>query len=176
MYREPYNKAFRYLCGLYQQDHAQCKHNTVDGPLATHFLLGCVRQRLFDSDLRAALRSRIRLLAEQERRQDNLDLAIASRRSFLQGVRLRRERVGRNLALAEGPEQYQAIVSVFNELKIEENKVENEIRDLERQSKPSDLDEEVERALARLDHMADQSSQTKDFGEIGLLFKEINAR
>ncbi len=47
MYRQPYNGAFRYTCGLYQQSHGQqCRHNHVDGMLATRFTLSCIRQKL----------------------------------------------------------------------------------------------------------------------------------
>jgi len=47
MYRIPYGKTFRYGCGCYQQSHgAACDHNCVDGPTASRFLLGCLRQRL----------------------------------------------------------------------------------------------------------------------------------
>lgn len=47
MYRIPYGKTFRYGCGCYQQSHgAACDHNYVDGPTASRFLLGCLRQRL----------------------------------------------------------------------------------------------------------------------------------
>ena len=61
LYRQPYQDSFRYLCGLYQQSHgAQCKHNHIDGILATRFVLGCVRQRLLAPALRAKLEQKLR--------------------------------------------------------------------------------------------------------------------
>src|SRR5207302_35645 len=56
LYRQPYNGSFRYLCGLYQQSHgAECKHNLVAGPVATQFVLGCVRQRVLAPAFRSKL-------------------------------------------------------------------------------------------------------------------------
>jgi hypothetical protein len=121
MYRQPYNGSFRYLCGFYQQSHgARCKHNHVDGLVATQFLLGCVRQRLLAPALRARLEQKLRTIAERERVRTLPDSALAAQQAALAAGRARREQPGKNLAFADGPDQHRAVATVFEDLKKQE--------------------------------------------------------
>src|SRR5207249_334153 len=88
MYRQPYNQRFRYLCGLYQQSHgAECKHNCIDGLLATRFLLSCLRQRILAPSLRAKLVQKLRAIAERELSSQSAEESFARTRAALAEVR-----------------------------------------------------------------------------------------
>jgi hypothetical protein len=178
LYRQPYQSSFRYVCGLYQQSHgAQCKHNHVDGVLATRFVLGCVRQRLFAPTLRNRLEQKLRTLAARERSPVRSEAALSSKRAALASVRSKRERVGENLALAEGPEQYRAVAAVFEQLRQQEHALGLEVHRLEQLvGRKDDLDAEVAAALGVLDRLRGQVSNGQNMGSIGQLFHELPAR
>ena len=178
LYRQPYQQAFRYVCGLYQQSHgAQCKHNHVDGLVATRFLLGCIRQRLGTPARRQKLEQKLRELAQRERMTPGPDAALAAQRTALAAVRMQCQRAGQNLALAEGPEQYRAIATVFEQLKLQEKALEAEVGQLEqRAGARRDLDAEVAAALAGFDRLADLAAAPHDLGGLAQLFQKLNAR
>jgi hypothetical protein len=178
MYRQPYQDSFRYLCGLYQQSSgAKCHHNHVDGLTATRFLLGCVRQRLLAPKLKAGMEQRLRAIAERERTRARPDADLVARQAALAAVRDQRERAGKNLALAEGPEQYRAVAAVFEQLQKQEKALENEVRQLEQVvGQVPDIDAEVSAALVGLDRMADLAANPSDLGGVGQLFRQLNAR
>lgn len=179
LYRQPYGKSFRYLCGLYQQSHgAQCKHNHVDGLAATRFLLGCVRQRLLAPTLRTRLEQKLRAIAAREQSQQRPAEALPSKQAALAAVRRKRERVGQNLALAEDAEQYRAIAAVFEQLQKEERSLEKEVRQLEQlNGELTDLDAEVTAALAGLDRLTAVAQEaSSNLGAVGQLFQQLNAR
>ncbi len=80
MYRVPDADSFRYKCGLYQQSHGQqCDHNHVDGPMATSFILGCIRQRLVSLNLVTKLKARLQQLAAAELQQDRAQVQWISK-------------------------------------------------------------------------------------------------
>lgn len=119
MYREPYNGAFRYKCGLYQQSHGQqCRHNHVDGLLATKFTLSCLRQKL------------LKLLPQVEQRLRDFAAASAANTPVkteadgitIELVTLQEELkiVSSNLARAKSDAQYQAVSTQFDQLKARE--------------------------------------------------------
>jgi hypothetical protein len=178
LYRQPYQGSFRYLCGLYQQSHgAQCKHNHIDGMLATRFVLGCVRQRLLAPALRARLEQKLRTLAEREGSPGQSESALVAKRSALAAVRGKRDRAGENLALAEGPEQYRAVASVFEELRRQEQALAGEVRRLEQLAgQRNDADGDVAAALRVLDRLGEQASACQDLGSVGQLFGQLQAR
>lgn len=178
LYRQPYQSSFRYLCGLYQQSHgAQCKHNHVDGVLATRFVMGCVRQRLLAPSLRARLEQKLRALAEREQSPGQSEAALSSKRAALASVRNKRQRAGENLALAEGPEQYRAVAAVFEQLRQQEQALAVEVHRLEQLvGKKSDTDSEVAAALGVLDRLGEQASVRADLSSIGQLFHQLPAR
>jgi len=119
MYRQPYKDSFRYACGLYQQSHgAACKHNTIDGLLATRFLLACIRQRILTTVFRARLRKAIEeiAVAEQAQSQPTHDAATVLEASLVE-VRRKRELAKGNMALATTPDQFQAVSKIFEQLR-----------------------------------------------------------
>jgi hypothetical protein len=178
MYRQPYQTSFRYLCGLYQQSHgAKCRHNHVDGLVATRFLLGCIRQRLMAPPLKSKLEQKLRAIAERERSRISPDAELNAKRAMLAAERAKRERAGQNLALAEGPDQFQTVAAVFEQLKQKEKVLEAEIRQLEHPAGENrDVDAEVDAALAGLDRMAALAAAPHDLGGVGQLFRQLNAR
>ena len=178
LYRQPYNVSFRYLCGLYQQSHgAECKHNLVGGPVATQFVLGCVRQKVLAPAFRSKLEAKIREIAERELGGPRPDQGLASKRAALAEVCRRRERAARNMAMAEDQTQYHAIAAVFDQLKREEQALEADLRKLEQEVAPAfDIEAEVGAALAALDEMADLATDPSNLGAIGELFRRLNVR
>jgi len=144
MYRIPYGKTFRYGCGCYQQSHgAACDHNYVDGPTASRFLLGCLRQRLLWptlltidllmfaqvshrlSYLEVSPRianvnkpqQRLRQLAANVQDNQQPDQTLARLRAELAQVKSELSTVSGNMARAKTDAQYEAISTVFEELK-----------------------------------------------------------
>ena len=178
MYRQPYLKSFRYMCGLYQQSHgAKCKHNCVDGLLAMRFLLGCVRQRLWSPGLCAKLEQKLRAIAERELGRSQADTVVTAKQAARTAVRVKRERTEQNLALAETPDQYRAVAKIFEQLKQQEKALEIEVRQLEGVTrKVQDVDAEVTTVLPVLECMAELAAGNHDLGGVARLFQQLNAR
>jgi hypothetical protein len=178
LYRQPYSGSFRYLCGLYQQSHgAACRHNLVDGPTATRFLLGCVRQRVLTPSFRAKLETKLRAIAARELGSPRPDQAVETKRAALAETRRKRERAAQNLALAEDETQYKAVAAVFDQLKREEAVLETELLQAEQAARPAvDAEAEVAAALGALDRMGELAADPTNLGAIGELFWRLNAR
>ncbi len=178
MYRQPYGDGFRYLCGLYQQSHgAECRHNHVDGLLATGFLLGCIRQRLLTPHFRLKLERRLRELAERDRSSERHDRDIKAKRVALAELRRKRSQVERNLALAETQEQYRAIAGVFDQVSQEEKTLTLELEHADQSVKVMpDLETDIAAALGEFDRLAQLAADTDKLGAIGELFRHLNAR
>jgi hypothetical protein len=178
MYRHPYQQSFRYLCGLYSQSHAtQCRHNHVDGPLATRFLLSCIRQRLLTPGFRSRLERRIRQLADRNRDQDGKRSVATTTRAALAELTRKRDRIAMNLALAENPEQHKAIATIFDQVSHEEKDLEFQLREAEKSVKNTpDLENVISAALEDFDHLADLAANDTDLGAAGEVFRQLNAR
>ncbi len=178
MYRQPYQDSFRYQCGLYQQSHgSKCRHNCVDGLVATRFLMGCVRQRLTAPPLKAKLEQKLRAIAERERTRTSSDADLVAKRAQLATERAKRERVGQNLAHAEGLDQYRAVAAVFEQIKRNEGSLEAEVRQLEQiAGKTQDIDAQVAAALGCLDRLTDLAAAPHGLASAGRLFRQLNAR
>jgi len=178
LYRQPYNGSFRYLCGLYQQSHgAECKHNLVGGPVATQFVLGCVRQKVLAPAFRSKLEAKIREIAERELGGPRPDQGLAARRAALAEAGRKKERAAQNMALAEDQSQYRAVATVFEQLRREEQRLDAELRQLEREAASAlDVEAEVGAAMAALDQMADLGADPTNLGAIGELFRRLNVR
>jgi hypothetical protein len=178
MYRQPSKDSFRYTCALYQQSNGKkCRHNHVDGVVATRFLLGCIRQRLFAPTLRQKLEKKLRDIAQRNSMNDSQDTELAAKKATLADVRHKREKAGINLALAEGPDQRGAIAAAFDNFVRQEKILEAEIHQLERtNTKFGDVDAEVAAALAKIEHLASVVSAEQELSRIGQLFQQINAR
>jgi hypothetical protein len=147
----------------------------VDGPAAARFLLACVRQRLAAPAARAKLEAKLRALAEQERAASPPDPS-AKLRSELAAVRSKRERAGRNLALADGPEQYQTVAAVFQDLRQQERALEDKVAILDRRAAKPDVDAEVTAALAGLERLGELASSPGGMAGASELFRRVNAR
>jgi hypothetical protein len=128
MYRTPYSKTFRYQCGCYMQSHGQrCAHNTVNGPTATRFVLSCLQQRLGSADLRAKLEARVRRIARSDTTETRSGQTETAKRQELATISSNIEKVTQNLALADNPEQYKAMATIFDDLKQRQDKLIAEI-------------------------------------------------
>ncbi len=102
---------------------------------------------------------------------------MAAAKAALASVRSKRERAGQNLALADGPDEYQTVATVFNQLKQQERAAEAEVRRLDHDAeKVRSVDAEVEAALAGLDRMAALADVPEDLAGVGRLFQQLNAR
>jgi hypothetical protein len=178
MYREPYSGSFRYTCGMYMQSHgAECKHNCVDGPMATRFLLGCVRQQVLTPAFRSKLEAKLRAIAAKELGPSQSDRVIETKRAALNEARRKRERATQNLALAEDESQYRAVAAVFEQLRKEEQALETDLRQAEQDAGPKvDVEAEVGAALGTLDRMGELAADPMNLGAIGELFRSLNAR
>ncbi len=123
MYRQPCGGSFRYTCGLYMQSHgARCAHNHLDGPTAVRFLLSCVRQRVLAPRLLAKLEARLTELARQDSAEGTALQELRAKEAALVALKGQREKVERNLALAETPEQYRAVAAQFENFKGQEKR------------------------------------------------------
>jgi hypothetical protein len=178
MYRQPFQKSFRYLCGLYQQSHgAKCRHNHVDGMSATQFMLGCIRQRLLTPAYRGKLEKRLRELAERDRNQVSLAQSISSKRAALLEMTQKRQRVAENLALAETESQHRAIATIFDEVAQKVESLELELRQAEQSVvDTTDLGAAISVALEKFDRLADLAADADNLEAIGELFQHLNAR
>jgi DNA invertase Pin-like site-specific DNA recombinase len=161
MYRVPQGDSFRYKCGLYQQSHGQhCAHNHIDGPLATQFALSCLRQRLHSPGVFVNLRGRLRQLAEAELQQVGSEENTAGIQEQLVQVREEMKMVERNLAFAANEDQFQAVASVFEQLKRREKSLADEIT---AKSRPvpiaTEIDAEIDRAISFADRLSELASK-----------------
>jgi hypothetical protein len=177
MYRVPDRDSFGYLCGLYQQSRPRkCRHNRVEGPAATRFLLESIRQRVFTPSKRSRLEEKLRVRAASERAGRHEVDATASRQATLDELKRKRDKVATNMALAENEAQYRSMAEVFERLERERESLESEILSSSEDARTvSSPEEEVEAALAQLDRMEDLASDPQNMEAIGELFQSLNA-
>jgi hypothetical protein len=161
MYREPYGGSVRYKCSLYHQGHSQqCAHNHIDGPLATQFALSCLRQRLHSTSVFEKLRGRLRQLAEAELQQVGSEENTAGIQEQLVQVRQEMKMVERNLAFAANEDQFQAVASVFEQLKRREKSLADEITSKSRQVPiATEIDAEINLAISFADRLSELASK-----------------
>ncbi len=176
MYRTPYGKTFRYSCGAYMQTQ-QCDHNHVDGPTATRFVLSCLRQKLVSPSALEKLKRRLRDLAAAERPASPDSNSIAVKQSTLAKVQADLARVQRNLALADNPEQYRAMASVFEELRQQEAALDRQISAANKRPPLAfNADAEVAAALTALDRLGELAADNENLAKIGDAFRLVNVR
>lgn len=179
MYRVRCQSGFRHKCGLYMQSHAaECHHNHVDGPTAARFVLGCIRQRVLSKSCRDKLESRLRDLARSEQKPPGSDRsAVAAKRAALAELGERRETIARNLALATNQDQFKAIAEIYDKTGREEESLRRELLADERSiTADTDIESEIEEALADFDRLSELASDSTQLGPIGELFNELDAR
>ncbi len=178
MYRTPYLKSFRYTCGLYQQSHGQkCAHNHVDGPTATKFVLSCLRQRLSSPTLLSKVEQRVRELARRNdlsSRQKSPELT--DKRAHLARLGEEREKVSRNMALADSPDQYKAVAAVFDELNQRHAALETEIAAAEQKESNggADIEAEIRAAMGMIDRLTELAADPNDFQAAREIFDLAN--
>jgi len=178
MYRVPYRSTYRYRCGLYMQSHgASCRHNSVDGPTATRFVLSCIHQLLLSPSLMAKVKKRLRELAAQNKGKDKVDSKLIDCREQLATLQEQLQAASTNMTLAKTTEQFEVISEIFDKLKTQETSLQRQVRDLEAQAgKPWDLEAEVAGAMdivQRLVEIMHQSNRTDLAQEA---FRVTNAR
>ena len=178
LYRQPSGGSFRYLCGFYQQSHgASCRHNHVDGPTMTRFVLNCIRQRVLSSSELGQLEEKLRVIAQRELGDSKLDPRLESLRSQLAAVRRKRDTVATNMAMADNPDQYKAIAAVFDTLSKEEFRRDAELKAIEATVKrPVEIQAEVDAALKTIERLAVSEPDADDLSAAGDLFRALNVR
>jgi hypothetical protein len=176
MYRVPKGSSFAYTCGAYMQ-WRQCEHNRVDGPTATQFVMSCLRQKLAAPHLRERLQNRLKDLAAEERLASIEPDVMSAKRTELAKVQADLEKVGTNMALAENPQQYRKVASVFDGLRERELKLEQELAAaVEPKRKDYDPEAEVIAAMAALERLPDLVLNDECLAKIGEAFRIVNVR
>jgi len=178
MYRVPYLETFKYKCGFYSQSHGQeCAHNHVDGPAATQFVLSCIRQRLLSPNLLTRLEERIRNLAAAVEPSDQAEHELATKRRALDDVDSEIAKVSRNLALADTPEQYKAVATVFEQLKEEKSRRQADLQEAESHEPASnDVEAEIAQTMAVAEHLTELATGRGSLETAKQVFDLTNAR
>jgi len=180
MYRTPYLKSFRYTCGLYQQSHAQaCAHNQVDGPTATAFVLSCLRQRLLSPTLLSKVEQRVAEIA-RSRVASSRQTSPELKDTQAQLARLVEdlEKISGNMALADSPDQYKAMATVFDELKQRHAALETEIAATKKKVNVSstDIDAEISAAMGTINRLTELVAEPNGFEAAREIFDLTNVR
>jgi hypothetical protein len=178
MYRMPYGQTFRYKCGLYLQSHgAQCSHNTVDGPIASRFVLSCIRQRLLSPTFRLKVERRFRELAEKETSDQNGDLGLSNSRVQLVHVRSQLTTVANNMALAKTSSQFDAMSTTFDQLKAQEVALQAQVAQGEsRSERLPDIETEIATAIDIVERLTDLAARSGGLDLAGEAFRLTKAR
>jgi hypothetical protein len=175
MYREPYKGAFRYKCGLYQQSHGrQCRHNHVDGLLATKFALSCVRQKLLN--LMPRIEKRLCELAAMSTAKAPQRSAADSITVELVSVQEELKIVSRNLARAKSDEQYQAISSQFDQLKAREASLLITLAEAKAEQSAGSVEINVKAIIGGLEKLLALPSDERQLKLAGEAIRQANAK
>ncbi|HUY33150.1 MAG TPA: hypothetical protein VMV69_10240 [Pirellulales bacterium] len=176
MYRTPYGQTFRYSCGAYMQSR-QCHHNHVDGPTATQFVLSSLRQKLVIPRVLEKLKERLQELAMGEQIPSSHLAELSVQRSDLERVNANLTKVQGNMALADNPEQYRAMASVFEDLRRQQADLERRVAATASHPRGAyDVDAEVAAAMAVLNRLPDLAADTGNLATIGEAFRLVNVR
>ena len=178
MYRHARRGSWGYQCALYQNSQSQaCAHNVVDGERATRFVLACLRQRVLAPSAMAKLRAELERLAAQESGGDPAAARLEARRAELAAVDKRLATVGRNMALAETPEERSATAAVFADLTAQAERLRDELAAMQARPTGQDAGREVAAALAGRDRLRDfEDPAWGGSASIGELFRRVDAR
>ena len=178
MYRVPMGNRFCYKCGLYQQSHGQkCSHNWLDGAQATRFVVDSIRQRVLTADALPRIKERLRKLAEQETACRSDSVAVKAAEAQLADLKVKLNRVGTNMAMAENEVQCQAMQKVFASLHADEQRIQAHLTELRGKTVTrEDTSQEVEKALRVLDELGSVLSDPECMSHAGDLVQHFNAR
>ena len=156
MYRAPYQKSFRYTCGLYGQSRgAKCRHNHVPGPLAAEFALSVLRQRVLSPTLLPKLIRRLEELSAGSAHNSAVEHELAQKAAALTLVTSKLEKVATNMALADTPIQLKAIQKVFNELHKQSESLKADIAQLKARTTQRPTTTEVDAAIALAERLTE---------------------
>jgi hypothetical protein len=178
MYRQPYTKTFRYVCGLYQQSSGgKCAHNHVEGPTAVRFLLNCLLQRVLTPSILTKLEKRLRELATQESPTNRPMREIKAKERELAQLAAKLDRIGENLALAETQQQHRAVAKIFEETARQHKECETALANV-RDSGTGRIDAEAElsMAMALAHKLSALAADSKNFAALGEAFRLVNVR
>jgi hypothetical protein len=181
MYRVPKGKSFQYKCGLYQQSHGQtCNHNHVDGQAATQFVLSSIRQQLLSPSLLPKLEAKLHELAKRDEGDDASKAAIREVNQIrvrISQTESQIERTQRNLALAEGENQFRAVSAVFEELVTQKQNLENDLKAAEiNSSQEIDSDADISTAMKDAQFLTELASSDDGLAAAKELFQATDAR
>ena len=125
----------------------------------------------------AKLIEKLCAIAVREKNRCKPEQRIESLRASLAKVAAEKETAARNMALAQNPEQFQAMATVFDEHALRESKLQTELREAAARSYEStDVDAEVNNTLGLLSHLTDLASYAESLAAAGELFRLANAR
>jgi hypothetical protein len=160
------------------QSHAQrCSHNHVDGPTATRFLLCCLAQTILARGLIGKVKARLRKLAEDELGRQPSDHELNSKKAELGQVESDLATAKRNMGLAKSEEHFQVVSEVYDELQQRHSRLSNEIAVLAaRAPAGTDVETEVQAALAAIDRLPDLVVDQADLTAVGEAFRTVNAQ
>jgi hypothetical protein len=90
-------------------------------------------------------------------------------------LRLKRDRIAQNLALAENADEHKAIAAIFEQVRQEEKALELQLVQAEQAARSSPaLDDEIAAALADFDRLVELAADDTNLGLIGELFRKTN--
>lgn len=176
MYRAPYSGSFRYGCGLYTQSHgAKCGHHHIDGPTAIRLVMNCIVQKVLTPGGMTKLRERLEALAAAEAAQPVADPSVELRQKLLQ-LQTEQEKIERNLALSETPEERKAVAKIFNKNLSEIAELEQQLSQTQVAVRLLDRQTELNSALAVLNRLPELLSQQENMAAVTAAFHLVNAR
>jgi hypothetical protein len=154
-----------------------CAHNVVPGEAATKFVLACLRQRVLSPTALPKLTARLRELAAAEGVEDPARRRREACEAELAAVERKLATVGRNMALAETPEERQATAAVFRELQESKARLARQLDGIRPAEGVADPEREVEAALAGLGRLHELAVVSEPEGAgLGELFRRVDAR
>jgi hypothetical protein len=150
-YNGPYNGTFQYHCGLYSQSNGQqCGSNHVDGRSATQFMLSCIRQKITAPAQVAKLTKKLHLIAARETAGRNFVQSNEAPKAELAKVAAELQIAKRNMTLAQNPDQFAAMATVFDDLVERHTILQADVAKAEAARPVSvDVETEVNKALSR---------------------------
>ena len=149
----------------------------MDGPLATKFVLSCIQQWILTPGMLGKVKDHLDHLAKQQSPVQSGAGDAGRKLLELERVNADLEKVSRNMALAEGPEQFGAISAVFNELKRRKAELEREIVTLEfNRDRRGDLGEQVALAERLADGLTRLAAGADSLPAAGRAIRTANAK
>jgi Resolvase, N terminal domain len=178
MYRTTCGKGYEYKCGLYQQSHGQhCHSNRVSGPVATQFVLSCIRQHILPPRLVSRLEARLREVAGREAPVHKQSKASKGQEIELAKLAKDLEDAKRLHDLARDESQRAGIAALVKDLQDRHDALQNEIAAACITPGPVlDRDTEVAKAMALVRHMDQLAADAESLPSVTKLFNIVNAR